>query len=789
MVCRPVSFLGPHMAFTPSSSSKQGHRVEDDALMRGAGRFVDDARVPGQAYAYFHRSPHAHAKILSVDVEAARNAPGVKLVLMAADMAAANVTSVARHAAMKNLVIPSRPPLADDRVLHIGQPVVAVIADTARQARDAAELIAVEYEILPSVVDVRAADKPEAPQLWPQAPGNLAVDWRGAAEDPAPNAAEVDRIIAGAAHVARVALVNQRLVVASMETRGATGSYDPDAGRYTLRSCSQGVGGLRDQVASVMGLTNDKVRVITEDVGGAFGMKSSCYPEYPVLLIAARQLGRPVHWMADRSEAFVSDNQGRDSVAEGELAIDEKGRFLALRVHNLTNLGAFVANTGVQLATVVYAKCFPAMYRIPKIDLRARCVFTNTLPTGPYRGAGRPEANYLLERLVEEAARVTGIDAVRLRKRNLIPPSAMPYKTPVGATFDSGDFPAVFEKALEQADHAGFNKRRREALKRGRWRGIGISCFLEHSGGHPTESAKIAFPGDKTVTLGLHVHSTGQSHATVFARLLAEIFGIAPEQVIHRHGDTDLNAIGSGSVGSRSAQTVSNTMVKNAEAVLTKGRAVAAKAFNVAENKVSYHEGYFEVPGSNHRLSLFDTAERAKEMAARGEITETLDTHLSADTPLTFPNGCHIAEVEIDPDTGSVTTVSYVAVDDNGRLLDATIAKGQLHGGIAQGLGQALMEFGHYDADSGQLVTGSFQDYAMPRAEDMPPIGVGVVEVPCKTNPLGVKGIGEAGTTASIAAVTNAIINAIPGNAAATLDMPATAEKVWAICQQAKAAK
>jgi carbon-monoxide dehydrogenase large subunit len=639
------------------------------------------------------------------------------------------------------------------------------------------------------VVDVRAADKTGAPQLWPQAPGNLAIDWLGTVEDPKANAAEVDGIIKSAAHVARITLVNQRLVIASMETRGATGSYDPDTDRYTLRSCSQGVGGLRDQVASVMGLANEKVRVTTEDVGGAFGMKSSCYPEYPVLLIAARKLGKPVHWMADRSEAFVSDNQGRDSVAEGELAIDEKGRFLALRVHNLTNLGAFVANTGAQLATIVFAKCFPAMYHIPKIDVRARCVFTNTLPTGPYRGAGRPEANYLLERLVQEAARISGIDAVRLRKRNLIPPSSMPYKTPVGTTFDSGDFPLVFEKALEQADYAGFNKRRREALKRGRWRGIGISCFLEHSGGHPTESAKIAFPGNKTVTLGLHVHSTGQGHATVFARLLAQIFGIAPEQVRHRHGDTDLNAIGSGSVGSRSAQTVSNAMVKNAEAVLAKGRAVAARSFNVSEDKVSYGEGYFEVPGTNHRLSLFDAAEQAKEMAARGEVEETLDSHLAIDTPLTFPNGCHIAEVEIDPDTGSVATVSYVAVDDNGRLLDTTIAKGQLHGGIAQGLGQALMEFGHYDADNGQLVTGSFQDYAMPRAEDMPPISVGVLEVPCKTNPLGVKGIGEAGTTASIAAVTNAIINAIPGDTAANLDMPATHEKIWAACKKAQAAQ
>jgi aerobic carbon-monoxide dehydrogenase large subunit len=776
------------MASDPSSSMKHGSRVEDDALTRGAGRFVDDAPLPGELHACFLRSPHAHAKILSLDTEAASAAPGVMAVLTAQDMKAAKVTNVARHVAIANLVLPPRPPLAEDRVLHVGQPVAAVIAKTARQARDAAELIAVDYDVLASVVDPRAAEKPGAPQLWPEAPGNVAVDWPGPAPDPAANASEVERVFAGAAHIARVSVVNQRVIVAAIETRGATARYDAGADLHTLRVCSQGAGALRDTMASIMGLTRQQLRVITEDVGGAFGMKSSAYPEYPVLLVAARKLARPVHWMSDRSEAFISDNQGRDAVTDGELAMDEKGRFLALRIRHLANVGGFLANTGAHLATANFTKCFPAMYRIPHIDVRVRCVFTNTVPLGPYRGAGRPEANYVLERLVDEAARITGIDRARLRRRNLIPRSAIPYKTAVGTKYDSGDFAAVFDKALEQSDYAGFKKRRRESARRGRLRGIGISCFLEHSGGSPTEGALIAFPGGNAVSLGLHVQSTGQGHASVFPRLVAQKFGIAPEQVRHRHGDTNLDVKGAPSVASRSAMTAGSASLRAAETVIAKGRAVAAKALDVAEDKISYRDGYFEVAGTNHRLSLFDAAARAKEMAARGEIAETLDTHATIDVPPTYPNGCHIAEVEVDPDTGAVTAISYTAVDDSGRLLDHTLVQGQLHGGIAQGLGQALMELGYYDPDNGQLVTGSFQDYAMPRAEDMPPIQIGEHTVPATTNPLGVKGVGEAGTTASLAALMNAVADAIPGDAGAALDMPATAEKVWAACRRARAA-
>jgi carbon-monoxide dehydrogenase large subunit len=779
------------MTFDQASSGAQRHpRVEDDRLTRGAGRFVDDLHLPGQAYACFARSPHAHAKILSIDAADARSAPGVLAVLTAADMTEGQVTDIARHVPISGrggtkLVLPPRPALAEDRVMHVGQPVAVVVAETARAARDAAERVVVSYEELPCVVDVREAVQPGAPQLWPQASDNVAIDWPGPAPDEN-EAQEVDRIIRSAAHVARGTFVNQRLVVAAMETRGATGSYDAASGRYTLDVCSQGAGPVRDLLASIMGIEAEKIRVTTADVGGAFGMKSAVYPEYPVLLIAARKLGRPVHWMSDRSEAFVSDNQARDAVTEGELALDQDGRFLALRIRHLANVGGYLASTGAHLATGNFARCFPGMYRIAHIDVGVRCVFTNTVPLGPYRGAGRPEANYVLERLVDEAARLCGKDRAKLRRRNFIPRSAMPYKTAVETTYDSGEFAAVFDQALTLAAYSEFPRRRRESARRGLYRGIGISCFLEHSGGGPTEGASLVFADGETIELGLNVQSTGQGHASVFPRLVAQRLGIAAEKVRHRHGDSDLGVAGTPSVASRSAMTAGNASMHAVEVLLQKGRAVAATLLDVPEANVSYRDGFFEVAGTNHRLSLFDIAGRAKEMAARGVIKETLDTKVTLDTPQTFPNGCHIAEVEVDPDTGVVRAVNYVAVDDCGNVLDHMIVVGQLHGGIAQGLGQALMELGHYDPGSGQLVTGSFMDYALPRAEDVPPIHEALHVVRATTNPLGVKGTGEAGTTGSIAAFMNAIADAIPGGAGAALDMPATHEKVWHVCQEAR---
>jgi aerobic carbon-monoxide dehydrogenase large subunit len=672
--------------------------------------------------------------------------------------------------------------LASERVLHIGEAVAVVVAESRLVAMDAAELVSVDYEPLEPVVDIRAAVAPGAPQLWPQAPGNVALEWTNPADDAA--VAEVERIVAGAPHVARVTVVNQRLVVASMETRGATASYDATKDGYTLRACTQGANAVADQIVAVMGLGREQLRVYSEDVGGAFGMKTPAYPEYIALLVAARAKGRPVHWTSTRSESFVSDNQARDTVTEAALALDPKGRFLALRIRHLAGMGGYMTSHGAHIQTNNFARCFPMMYDIPKVAVDVRCAFTNTLPTGPYRGAGRPEANYVMERVVEEAARVTGIDKVTLRRRNLIRPSAMPYKTPVGTTYDSGDFKPILDQALKLADQAGFARRRREAARRGKRRGFGVSCFLEHSGGIPTEGAAVRFTGKDSLQLGLGLHSTGQGHATVFSRLAAQRLQIGAAQVRLRQSDTALGVAGYASVASRGAMTVSHAIVKVVEAVLDKGRKAASVLLEAAEADIAYRDGHFEVVGTDRRLSLFEVAERSRQLAQQGVIAESLDSNIKADTPQAFPNGVHIAEVEIDPDTGGTTIVNFSAVDDCGHVLDHRIIEGQVHGAVAQGLGQVLFENAVYDA-GGQLVAGSFMDYAMPRAHHMPPISDALHNVPATTNPLGVKGAGEGGTIGSLAALVNAIVDAIPDGRGNALDMPLTTEKIWRACRGA----
>jgi len=755
-------------------------RVEDAALVQGLGRFVEDAPQENQAHGVFVRSPHAHANITSIETGAARAMPGVLAVLTRRELDAAGVGSTSVHPPLAGrngtkLIVPFRPALARDRVRHVGQPVALVVAESVALALDAAERVAVEYQEIAAVADVRAALAPDAPQLFAEAPGNVAIDWPGPVPDDGSNARAIAQIFAAAAHVARVSVVNQRLVGNPMEPRGATARYDAAADHYTLRACSQGAGPQRDQLIAVMGWSREKLRVVTEDVGGAFGLKTPAYPEYPSLLVAAKLTGRPVAWMATRSESFLSDQQARDTVTQGELALDAKGKFLALRVKHVANMGAFIGVPGAHIQTNNFARCFPGMYAIPRIQVEARCVFTNTVPTGPYRGAGRPEANYLLERLVDAAARVTGIDPVKLRRRNLIAAGQIPYKTAVGTTFDSGDFLAVLDKALALARYAEFKKRRREAQKRGRLRGIGVSCFLEHAGGMPTESAALMFEGEKLV-LGIGVQNTGQGHATIYPRLIAAKLGIPASKIVHRHGDTALDLKGNPSVGSRSTMTVGSALYRAADAMLEKAKPLASGLLEAAESDVTYQDGHFVVVGTDRRVSLFAVAARAQVLG------DTLDTRATVDTPQTFPNGCHVAEIEIDPETGATAIVGYTAVDDAGVVLDHTLVAGQLIGGLAQGIGQALMEHAVYD-DSAQLVTGTFMDYAMPRAADMPPVAEANHNAPATTNPLGVKGVGEAGTTGSIAAIMNAIADAIPNGRGVNLDMPATPAKVWAACR------
>ncbi len=763
-------------------------RLEDDPLVRGLGRYAADTPLTGQTYAYFVRSSHAFADIRSIDTDAAKAVPGVLAVLTATDME--GIGNISQHPPLagrggQKLIIPHRPALAGATVRHVGEAVAVVVAETLTAAQDGAEAVVVDYEERTPVVDLREAVRDDAPQIWPEAPGNIAVDWPGLAKDPDANAQEVDRIIASAKHVARVSLVHQRILVQSMEPRGATASYNPADESYFLRCCSQSARALRDGLAPILGVPNPRLRVVTEDVGGAFGLKTGPYPEYLAILVAARKIGRPVHWMSNRAEAFLSDNHARDAYSDVELALDERGKFLALRVRHLGSMGAFIGAVGANIQTVNLTRCLPGMYDIPMIDIAARCVFTNTTTTAPYRGAGRPEANFILERVIDEAARMTGIDPIKLRRRNLIKSSAMPYKTAVGTTIDSGEFETVLDKALALADRDGFKQRRREAAKRGKYRGFGISCMLEHAGGFPLEGTALSFPGGEHLVLGLNVQSTGQGHATVFNPMLAERLGIKPEHIEHRHGDSAMEIAGYASVGSRSAMTVSHALIKTVEALLNKGKTIAATVLETAETDIEYRDGRFGVVGTDRSVTLFDLAARAKEMKKRGEIPEDLDTKTNAETPLTFPNGCHIAEVEIDPKTGEMALVAYAAVDDCGRPLNTMIVEGQTHGSIAQGLGQAMLENAIYDSSGGQLVTGSFMDYAMPRASDMPAFKDAIHSVPATTNPLGVKGAGEAGTTAAIAAVMNAIADAIPGGAGAHVDMPATPEKLWQACQKA----
>jgi len=777
----------PTAARTADFSHWEG-RIEDDALLRGQGRFGDDVKPEGALAAHFVRSPHAFAKIERVDVEAAKKAKGVVAVLTGADLAAAHYHSISHPVPIpgrggKTAVGPHRPALADKRVMHVGEPVAMVVATSAALAQDAADLIAVDYEPLDPVIDMRAAIAPGAPQLWDEAPGNIGFDWTAPPDPEGKVNAALERAFAEAAHVARIELVNQRLVVAALEPRAATASYDEKAGQYVLRVPTQGVGGMHMHMAQCLGVKPEELRVLTDDVGGGFGMKHATYPEYVALLHAARALKRPVHWVASRSESFVTDNQGRDSLWSVELALNKRGRFLALRVNALGNTGAYFTGVAHFIVTTHVSGCLPTVYDIPLAQVNARCVFTNTVPTGPYRGAGRPEASYLLERVIDVAADMTGIDAAELRRRNMIGPEKIPHTTPFGNTYDSGDFTGAFERALTLADYDGFAARKKAAKKAGKLRGIGIGCYLEIAGAIPDEAARITFPGGGKVNVSIGSGASGQAHRTVFGRLAAQRLGIDAAAVTVTAGDSARDVPGFGAVASRSAFMVGSAVAETAGQVIAKGKRVAAMLLQAAEDDIAYAQGKFAVKDTGREVTLFEVAERATELVRQGVIPESLDTLGEVKVPSSFPNGCHVAEVEIDPETGALEIVSYVAVGDCGNMLDDVVVEGQVHGGVAQGLGQALIENTVYD-ESGQLVSGSFMDYGMPRADLVPAMKVEHFSVACKTNPVGAKGTGEAGTTAAPPALINAILDALP--AGAKLDMPATPARLWEALQAAK---
>jgi len=766
-------------------------RKEDQRFITGTGRYLDDVTLPGQAYAFILRSPHAHAAIRSIDARAAKAAPGVIAVLTGADAEADKVAPVPCMAPLpvkpgsSSQILPRRTVLATERVRHVGDGVALVIAETLAQAKDAAELIEVEYEMLPAVTDMTKAVASGAPQLWPEAPGNVDFLWEDG------DKARTDAAFAKAARVVKIDVVNNRVVPNSMEPRGAIGVFDKSAESYTLYTSSQGAHLLRDIICGAIlpGIDPGKVRVVTPDVGGGFGMKIFLYPEQVMMLWAARRVGRPVRWIAERSEGFMSDTQGRDNLTHAELALDRDGRFLAIRVSTLANMGAYLSNFGPYIPTEAGKGMHVGVYAIPAAHVEVKGVFTNTVPVDAYRGAGRPEAAYMLERLVDRAGRETGLGAAEIRRRNFIPSSAMPYKTVLGHTYDSGDFARNLASALKAADAEGFPARKAEAARRGKLRGLGMSYYVEVCGGAPGVPATLRFEPDDTVTVIVGTQSNGQGHETAYSQIVAERLGVPFEKITVRQGDTDLAKTGSFTGGSRSVPVGGAAARMAADVAIDKGRTIASDLLETATADIEFRDGRYVVSGTDRAVDIFAVARAARE--GRGlppDAPRVLDGSAEF-TPeaATYPNGCHLCEIEIDRETGTTEIKRYTVVDDFGTVVNPILLSGQVHGGLAQGIGQALFEGALYD-DGGQLVTGSFMDYAMPRADILPDFDFRWTEdMPTPSNPLGIKGCGEAGAIGAPPAVVNAVLDALSELGITEIDMPATPLKLWRAIQEAQA--
>jgi len=718
-------------------------RLEDDVLLRGAGRYADDFAPARAAHVCFVRSPHAHAKIRSISIVRAANAPGVVAVLTGKDAAADGLGNIPCLIPVPGLKETPRPVLALEKVAHVGDPVAMVIAETLSQAKDAAEKVEVEYEPLPAVTETKK--------------GEVAFDI-GLGE----SKAKVEAAIAKAAHVTRLELVNNRLVANPIEPRAALAEYDAASGRTTLYTPSQGPHHLHGQIAdAVLKTGRDKLRVVSGDVGGAFGMKIFLYPEQPAVVWAARRLKRSVRWTAERGESFLSDAQGRDNYSIAELATDRDGHFLALRVTTWANMGAYLSNFGPFIPQLA-APMLSGVYKIGSIFLNIKGTITNTVPVDAYRGAGRPEAIYLVERVIDVAARELGLAPEELRRRNFIKPSEMPYQTPVESRYDSGDFGGILDRAMQQADWAGFAARKDLSRKNGRMRGIGLGMYIERCGGGPGDTVRLRVDA-KDVTLYSGMQDNGQGHTTTFVQLLSHKLGVDASRIKVVQGDTDVVPAEGLTGGSRFLALGGVAAVNAADEVVEKGKQEAARRLEAAASDIEYRDGEFRIGGTDRKLSLFDLG-----------LLESTKTHAPPD--YTYPNGCHICEVEVDPHTGRAAIERYTVVDDFGRAMNPKLLEGQVQGGTVQGIGQALLEHTVYDAQSGQLLSGSFMDYAMPRADDLPALDCGFHHVPCRTNPLGVKGAGEAGAVGAPAAVVNAVVNAL---GVRHVDMPLTAEKIW----------
>ena len=764
-------------------------REEDPRLLRGRGLFVNDVNLPGQTYAIVLRSPHAHAEIRSIDVSAARAAPGVVAVFAGNDIAADNLGVPGMPAKWKRpdgepMKYRPQPPLALGRVRYVGDPVALVVAETLDQARDGAELIEVDYEPLPSVTDTAQTVEADAPLVWDDSPDNVSGLYE------AGDAAAVEAAFASAAHITKRRFVISRVFAQYMEPRGAIGAYDEREDRFLLHADVQYPHRVRQLLAEkIFSIPEQNMRVVARDVGGGFGTKGWQYPEHRLVLWAAKKIGRPVKWACERSEAIQADEHGRDNVTEAELAFDSDGKVVGLRVNTIANIGAYLSAIRNLLSVFTNVGTLIGVYDIPAAHVSVRTVHSNANQTAPYRGAGRPEATYVIERMFDEAARELGVDPAKLREKNMISPDAMPVKTALGLSYDCGEFAQNQAEVLRMANYAEFAQRREAAAARGMLRGIGIGNPIERAGSPSPDFAEIRFSTDGTATILMGTKSQGQGHETVYKQIVAERLGLDPSDMRMVDGDTDRVAFGMGTMGSRSTIIGGSALYFAADKVIDKATEIAAHLLEASAADLEFSDGKFVVAGTDREMTLKDVA-KASFLPARlpsGVEPGLYEKATFAPEDDTYPNGSHVCEVEIDPDTGVVNIVGYWVVDDVGRMINPMIVKGQIHGGVAQGVGQILMEQVAYDRDSGQLLSGSFMDYAMPRADNFGPIEVASNDVPTKRNPLGVKGAGEAGTVGAMPALMNAIMDALAEVGVEHIDMPATPERVWQAIQAARA--
>jgi len=761
-------------------------RKEDDTLVRGKGKYTDDFNLPKQAYAWIVRSSHAHGIIRGIDTEAAKAMPGVLGVWNGLDLAAADYGPFTCGLPLKSrdgtpLLQTNRTALMTDKVRYVGDPVAFVVAETLAQARDAGEAVVVDIEPLPAVTDPEEAAKPGAPQLYDHIPGNVALDYHFG------DTAKVEAAFKSAAHVTKLDIINTRVAVVAMEPRAALAAYDRASQRYTIQVPTQGVAGNRLNLAkNILKVPNEKVHLLTANVGGSFGMKNINYPEYVCILHAARELGRPVKWTDERSTSFLSDSHGRAQKIHCELALDAEGKFLAVKVSGYGNLGAYITGVAPQPLSLNIGKNLASVYRTPEMTVDIKTVLTNTTLMGAYRGAGRPEANYFMERLIDRAADEMGISRLTMRKRNFIKSAQMPFNAASGMVYDSGDFQGVFNKALEISDYANFARRKKESRRRGRLRGIAIGSYLEVTAPPGVELGKIVFEDDGSVKLITGTLDYGQGHATPFAQVLSSQLGIPFESITLEQGDSDLVHTGNGTGGSRSITASGMAIVEASRLIIEKGKRAAAHLLEAAEGDIEFANGRFTIAGTDRSINILELARRLREGKMPEGVPSSLDVdHTTEVVPSTFPNGCHVSEVEIEPETGIVQIVRYTGVNDFGTIVNPMLVAGQLHGGVAQGIGQAFMENVSYDAN-GQPITGSFMDYALPRAEDIPVMDIGDHPVPAKSNPLGTKGCGEAGCAGSLSTLVNAVLDALSEYGITHIDMPLTPERVWRAIRDAK---